>query len=266
MNMQRESLCNSGSQPDCPFSARSLTMRVSSLISLAPVCAAVLLACGKQTAGADTSSSGAQPAGAAAAPATPAANAADTAPASTPGAPAGYVIRTDDASASPADAKYTTEAGRIWDVQTGPAHIIYRASDTASGSYTLQTQIDQLAAPHHPEAYGVFFGGQDLAGAGQRYTYFIVRGNGMYAIKARDGAAARTVVDFTASPNVPTANAAGKATYAITVRVAPDSVRFLVNDKPVTAIATSRVGVAGIAGIRVNHHLHVGVTPLVIGR
>lgn len=238
-------------------------MRVPALRSLTPLCAAAVLACGKQSASADTSSSGTQ---AASPPATPATSAGSAASSGATGLPAGYVIRTDDASASAADAKYTVEAGGNWDVQTGPAHIIYQASDTASGSYTLQTQIDQLAAPHHPEAYGIFFGGQDLTGAGQKYTYFIVRGNGMYAIKSRDGAAARTVVDFTASPNVPAADASGKATYALTVRVAPDSIRFLVNDKPVTTIATSRVPVSGTAGIRINHHLHVMVKPLVISR
>jgi hypothetical protein len=240
-------------------------MRASSIISLVPICAAVLLACGKQTAGGDTSSTAAQATSQTTSPASMAAGPGDsgTALGSTI-MPSGYIIRTDDAAVPPTDAKYTAEAGGSWDVQTGPAHIIYRPGDTASGSYTLQTQIDQLAAPHHPEAYGVFFGGHNLTGANQRYTYFIVRGNGMYAIKARNGAAARTVVDFTASPSVPTADASGKATYAITVRVAPDSVRFLVNDKPVTAVATSRVDATGIAGIRINHHLHVMVKPLVI--
>jgi hypothetical protein len=240
-------------------------MRISSVISVGPMCAAVLLACGKQQTAGDNTSSGM--ARAASPAATPTNTGDTTTPASTTtGIPPGYVLRTDDASASSADAKYRTETGGSWDVQTGPAHIIYRVSDTASGSYTLQTQIDQLAAPQHPEAYGVFFGGQDLTRAGQRYTYFIVRGNGTYAIKARGGATAGTVVDFTASPSVPKADASGRASYAITVRVAPDSVRFLVNNKPVTTIATSRVGIAGIAGIRINHHLHVGVRPLVITR
>lgn len=237
-------------------------MRVSFVISVAPICAAVLLACGKQqTAGGDMSSSATQ----STSPARTGVGPGDsTTPPGSTGIPSGYLLRTDDASASPTDAKYMAAAGGSWDVQTGPAHIIYRDGDTASGSYTLQTQIDQLAAPHYPEAYGVFFGGKNLTGATERYTYFIVRGNGMYAIKTRDGTAARTVVDFTASPSVPSADASGKASYAITVRVAPDSVRFLVNDKPVTTVATSRVDAAGIAGIRINHHLHVMVKPLVI--
>jgi hypothetical protein len=174
------------------------------------------------------------------------------------------VGRTDEPSGAIADAKYTAIGGGVWEVQTGPAHILYSLKDTASGSYTLRTEIDQMEAPHHPEAYGVFFGGQNLADANQRYTYFIVRGNGMYAIKARDGSSARSVVDFTANPNVPTADASGKANYTIGVRVAADSVRFLVNEKQVAALPKGNLAVAGIAGIRINHNLHVTVKPLVI--
>jgi len=176
------------------------------------------------------------------------------------------VGRTDDSTKNIADAKYTSGMGEAWEVQTGPAHILYNTKDTASGTYTLRTEIDQLEAPHHPEAYGVFFGGQNLTGPNQQYTYFIVRGNGMYAVKARDGAAARTVVDFTANPNVPTADASGKAAYTINVSVASDSVRFMVNGKQVAALAKSAVSAAGIAGIRINHNLHVTVKPLVISR
>jgi hypothetical protein len=182
------------------------------------------------------------------------------------GVPTGYVGRTDDPSGNIADAKYTSVGGGMWEVQTGPAHILYSAKDTASGSYVIRTEIDQVEAPHHPEAYGVFIGGQNLADANQRYTYFIVRGNGMYAVKARDGASARTVVDFTANPNVPTADASGKASYVIGVQVGRDSVRFLVNEKQVIAVPKGSLAVAGIAGIRINHNLHVMVKPLVISR
>ena len=241
-------------------------MRFSTLAPIVPI-AALLVAC---SSGQPASNNAADSAAtAAAAPAvTPAANPdPDQAASGTGGGvPAGYVGQTDESSKSMADAKYTSGPSGAWDVQTGPAHILYSAKDTASGSYTLHAEIDQLQAPHHPEAYGVFFGGQKLAGPDRRYTYFIVRGNGMYAIKVRDGANARTVVDFAANPNVPTADAAGKAAYAITVQVAADSVHFLVNEKPVAAVAKGKLAVAGIAGIRINHNLHVTVKPLAITR
>src|SRR6266851_4294789 len=45
----------------------------------------------------------------------------------------------------------------------------------------------QTKAPRHPEGYGLLFGGRDLAGAAQRYTYFLVRGDGTFLVKRRNG-------------------------------------------------------------------------------
>lgn len=109
------------------------------------------------------------------------------------GVPAGFVGRTDESGSSINDAKYTAAANGTWDVRTGPAHILYQPAVTGHGNYTVQAEIDQVEALRHPEAYGVFIGGQSLDGAGQKYAYFLVRGDGMYAIKVRDGADARTV-------------------------------------------------------------------------
>lgn len=239
-------------------------MRIPALVSIAPICAVLLACTGGQPAGGNAAESGAT--SAAAATTTSAANPDPDQAANGTGVPTGYVGRTDDPSKSIADAKYTAGPVGVWEVQTGPAHILYSTRDTASGSYTLHTEIDQLTAPHHPEAYGVFIGGQNLTGANQRYTYFIVRGDGRYAVKARAGATARTVIDFKANPNVPKADAIGKATYAISVQVAADTVHFLVNEKPVAAVAKGALAIAGIAGIRINHNLHVTVKPLVISR
>ncbi len=179
------------------------------------------------------------------------------------GVPSGYQGRTDRPNQNIADAKYVDHAGR-WDVTTGPAHIVYAAKDSASGSYTVTTTVDQVSTPAHPEAYGLFIGGHDLQGAGQRYTYFIVRGDGQYAVKVRDGAAARSVVEFKASPSVPKADAAGKASYKLGAQVHSDSVRFMVNGATVATLPKTGLFTDGIAGVRVNHNLHVMVTPVAV--
>jgi hypothetical protein len=86
----------------------------------------------------------------------------------------------------------------------------------------------------------------------------------MYAIKIRDGGDARTVVPFTASPNVPKADASGKASYALRVQVTGDRARFFVNDQAVATVPTAGMPTVGIAGLRINHNLHVVVTPVVV--
>ena len=179
------------------------------------------------------------------------------------GVPAGYVGRTDRDGAAISGAKYAAKDGK-WEVTTGPAHIIYAAKDSARGSYTASAAFEQLEAPAHPEAYGIFIGGRNLDQPTQQYTYFVVRGTGEYLIKVRDGAGTRTVSDWKASAAVPKADAAGKATYRVAAQVGADSVRFLVNDKAVTSVAKTGVPTDGVAGVRVNHNLHVLVSPLEI--
>ena len=179
------------------------------------------------------------------------------------GVPAGYVGRTDRAGQNIADAKYVASGGQ-WEVTTGPAHIVYAAKDSARGTYRVTAAFDQLEAPQHPEAYGLFIGGQNLDQPSQRYTYFVVRGTGEYLVRVRDGAETKDVKGWTGGANVPKADGSGKATYRLAAQVGADSVRFMINDKTVTSVAKSAVPTDGIAGVRVNHNLHVRVTPVTV--
>jgi hypothetical protein len=181
------------------------------------------------------------------------------------GAPAGYSVVTDDSTAKVTSIRYVPSSGNL-DVTTGPAHIVYAPNDTASGVYTASATINQLEAPRHPEAYGVFVGGRDLDKPSRTYTYFVVRGTGEFLVRTRDGAKTNNVVSWSANSAVPKADSVGKATYRLAVRVAGDSVRFLVNDKQVAAVKAGTVPTDGVAGLRVNHNLHVLTSPVSISR
>jgi hypothetical protein len=155
-------------------------------------------------------------------------------------------------------------SGNGWEVTTGPAHILYRPTDSASGSYTVSTTIDQLAAPAHPEAYGVFVGGRDLNGARQRYLYFLVRGTGEMMAKVREGDKTRNVLAWQKHSAVPAANATGQASYRLAIQVNPDSVRFLVNGQRAASVPAAGLPTDGVYGIRINHNLHVRATPATV--
>jgi hypothetical protein len=177
--------------------------------------------------------------------------------------PAGYTARTDKTSASISDAKYAVSGGD-WDVTTGPAHIIYSAKDLGSGSYTASTTVEQLEAPSHPEAYGIVIGGSNLDNDSQTYTYFLVRGTGDLAIKVREGGNTRDVVKWTPSAEVPKADASGKARYDLAVQVTGDAVKFMVNGRQAASVSKAGLPTDGIAGVRINHNLHVKVRPISI--
>ncbi|HEU4747594.1 MAG TPA: hypothetical protein VFS56_03770 [Gemmatimonadaceae bacterium] len=181
------------------------------------------------------------------------------------GVPNGYIGKTDRPDQQLSGAKYAVSGGG-WDITTGPAHILYRPADSASGAYTATATIEQLGAPAHPEAYGVFVGGKNLDGAGQQYLYFLARGTGEMMAKVREGDKTRNVLAWQKNAAVPVANASGQASYRLGIQVAADSVRFLVNGQRAASVAAAGLPTNGVYGIRINHNLHVRATPATVTR
>ncbi len=181
------------------------------------------------------------------------------------GVPAGFVGRVDRASTNIADAKYTKQ-GDMWEVQTGPHHIMWAPGDTARGNYTATARLQQVEAPAHREGYGIFVGGSNLDQPTQKYSYFIVGGSGEYNISTRDGGNVTRVRDWTASASVPKQDAAGKVDNNLSIRVAGDSVHFMVNNARVATLPKSQFPTDGIAVIRIGHNLHLQVQPVTITR
>ena len=174
---------------------------------------------------------------------------------------AGWTARFDRPTAKAEQVSFT-RMGTGYHVTAGPAAVYYPTrSAPASGNYTVAASFTQTKAPAHPEAYGLFAGGQNLQGAAPSYVYFVVRGDGKYLVKHRANATeVHTLVDWTASPALKPAGADGKATNALEIRVAGDSVRFVANGTPVAAVSRKETGALnGAAGIRVNHNLDVHV-------
>ena len=77
--------------------------------------------------------------------------------------------------------------GKGLHVTTGPAIILYRADTKGTGPFHTLATFTQTKPSQHAEGYGLFVGGQDLDGAGQKYIYFLVRQDGSYLIKRREG-------------------------------------------------------------------------------
>ena len=106
---------------------------------------------------------------------------------------------------------------------------------------------------------GLLVGGSNLAAATQKYTYFLVRQDGKFMIARRDGAKVAPVVAWTDNAAVKKTTAAAKGTNMLSVVVAADKVRFLVNGTEVSSQPAAGVDVSGIAGLRVNHNLNVHI-------
>ncbi len=186
-------------------------------------------------------------------------------------APKGWMVRADrSTSASDPDG-----AGTIKFMQMGggfhavnPAAAVYwNPANTASGHYTVKGTFTLLKPSGHTNYYGLVFGGSDLDGAKQAYTYFLVAQDGTWLVKKRTGdSATDNVLPKTANDAVKKPGADGKSTNALEVRVGADKVDYVVNGTVVGSSPTAGMKTDGTYGIRVNHLLEVQIDGLSAGK
>lgn len=175
--------------------------------------------------------------------------------------PSGWQARLDDAAAK-LDAVIVKDEKNTLTFTTGPAGIYYKPSMKGSGNYDVTGTFSQLKPSVHPEAYGLFIGGSDLDKDAQRYTYFLIRQDGKFLIKSRDGATTKPIVDWTTAAPMKDANVAKagfKTSNELAIRVRGDNVSFLIGGAEVHTLPRAQVTADGIAGIRINHNLEVQV-------
>ena len=172
--------------------------------------------------------------------------------------PTGWMGDTDG-DAAITEVHFTPSAGG-WHVATGPAAILWKNDNRVTGDFHAVASFTQNKAPRHPEAYGMFFGGDALNGEGQKYTYFLVRGDGQFLIKERKGAEATNVTSgWAAHTAIAKADAEGKAVNKLEVEAAGETVTFKVNGQQVHQMNATPDQINGIVGLRVNHNLDVNV-------
>lgn len=146
---------------------------------------------------------------------------------------------------------------------TGPAGIFYKPDMKASGDYELSAAFSQLKPSEHAEGFGLFVGGADLDKDTQRYTYFLIRQDGKFLIKTREGATTKTIADWTEAPVMREPKGV-KTSNTLAIRAVGDLVLFVIDDKPIHKLSRTKAGGDGIAGVRINHNLNVQVSNLAL--
>jgi hypothetical protein len=179
-------------------------------------------------------------------------------------APAGWKMRLDRSKSAqdPDDKSGVTfmAMGKGFHVAGGPAGVYWNPANSASGNYTLKGTFTLLKPSSHTNYYGLVFGGKALEGGEQQYTYFTVAQDGTFLIKQRKGEATSDVKGYTPNAAVKTPDAGGKSVNALEVRVAGDTVSYVVNGTVVHTTPKSALGATdGSVGFRVNHVTEVQV-------
>ena len=186
-----------------------------------------------------------------------------------PNLPADWKIRPDRAGVDLSTLSFETMPPG-WHVTTGPSLILWNPAMTATGNFTVTSEVFFFREKSRDtEAYGILVGGKDLEGEGQSYTYFMLRNDGKFLVKHRAGSATHNVADWTAHDAVARHTAETKGATAknvLTVQAKADSVHFLVNGQRVGAWARAGIQVDGIVGFRVNHGLNLHFSKLEVAK
>ena len=181
-------------------------------------------------------------------------------------APKGWMVRADrSTSASDPDGagaiKFVT-MGSGFHATNPQAAVFWNPANTQTGTYTLKGTFTLLKPSGHTNFYGLVFGGSDLEGAKQAYTYFLVAQDGSWLVKHRNGDAVTDVLPKAPNDAVKKPGADGKSTNALEVRVGADKIEYVVNGTVVGSSAKTAAKTDGIYGIRVNHLLDVQIDGL----
>jgi hypothetical protein len=174
--------------------------------------------------------------------------------------PEGMQMRVDRSTnaADPDDVPEVTvhAMGDGFQVNTGPAVILWNESNTATRPYTLSATFTLLEPSGHPNYYGLIYGGGSLDSSSQNYMYFLVAQNGTYVVKHRANdetvhdVQARTPHDAIATPD-----SEGRSVNELEVRVGAEQTEFVVNGTDIHTVPNSGMAgrTDGIWGVRVNH-------------
>ncbi len=173
--------------------------------------------------------------------------------------PAGWSMRLDNAAAKATDVR-TMVMGNTLHVMTGPAAVLWKTGETATGDFTLSAKFELSKVPAHPEAYGLVLNGNDMDKADQSYLYFLVRHDGKYLIKHRAGMDLHGIIDWTDSPAIVKPGADGKSTNTLAVDVTADKINYMINGTQVVSFPRNNPMTAeGAYGVRINHNLDLHV-------
>ena len=182
------------------------------------------------------------------------------------GLPSGYALRLDREGSDPAEFHVMPDADGFH-VQTGPAGVLWEESGSLTGDYVVSATFTEIEAPaDHREGMGLIFGGTGLDGEAQSYSYFLVRADGHYLIKRREGEGTSNVSDgWIESDAVAASTGEGDVTNTLAVRVSGDQAHFMVNGEEVATFPAADLTTEGAWGYRINHNLNVRISEATTG-
>jgi hypothetical protein len=182
------------------------------------------------------------------------------------GGPLGGWYGRADGDAS-TDEVVVTREGDTWQIDNGPAVVLWHPGVEASGDYTLSATFSQISGKGMVHGTGLVFGGSAIDGPDQAYTYFMIRGSGDFLVKTRQGDETFWVAPtdgWTQTDAVNQTDENDQHTNDLAVQIDGDDAVFMINGTEVLRIAKSEIPADGLYGVRANHQMTVQFTDPVV--
>ena len=178
--------------------------------------------------------------------------------------PIGWQVRTDAGGHTMAGDVDTVSFAQMtpgFHLTTGPAAILWHPDSAASGAYAVEGTIFLFPTKGRDmEGFGIFVGGSALADAGQAYTYFLLRNDGKFLVKQRQGEKTVTLTDWTPLPAIAKQAGTDAAKNVLRVEVSGADVAFKVNGADAVRLPRATVRPDGVFGVRMNHAVNAHVS------
>lgn len=168
-----------------------------------------------------------------------------------------WFARLDEASEVNAPGRITPLPNGGVEVQAGPNATLWWRNAGATGTYRLSARVTLRNTGLHAHGAGLVFGGREVDGENQTYTYFLVNGDGTFLVKTRDATSTAILVPWSEHAAIHREDAQATATNELAVEVGATTTRFLVNAKEVHSAPTATLKTDGLYGCRLVHDLHV---------
>jgi hypothetical protein len=180
--------------------------------------------------------------------------------------PPTWQLRLDDPDRGSVEDIWYVDMPPGWHITTGPAAILWDPADTTNGDFRIESESYLFDPEGRREGFGIFFGGSNLQGEAQSYTYFLIREGGEFIIKERRGSETPTIVPWTSNEAIvsfatkPADTHTAKNILAVVAQ--GDLLNFFVNGAEVASLPRDRVPTQGVVGFRVNHSVNLHISTL----
>jgi len=126
--------------------------------------------------------------------------------------------------------------------------------------YRVRVLLQKEEGRRH-EGFGIIFGARDLTAAedGQRYSYFLIRGDGSFLVRLRDGPEVPVILPWAEHEAIRPDGNGENPPNELEVDVGEDEVRFLVNGQEVERVVTAELFTRGTVGLRIAHDVRLRV-------